>query len=71
MQCKKCHFVEVENLEKLPIFAMKFHKIIFFYIEEEFGKTKIIIWYPIAEPKKIYICHTIQNMVHMPFYFKL
>jgi hypothetical protein len=24
--CKKSHFVEVENVEKLPIFAMKFHK---------------------------------------------
>jgi hypothetical protein len=25
LKCKKSRFVEVENLEKLPIFAMKFH----------------------------------------------
>jgi hypothetical protein len=36
---------------------MKFHEIIFLYVLEEFWKPKIIIWYPIAEPKKIYMPH--------------
>lgn len=38
--CKKSNFVEVENLEKLPIFAMKFHKIFFFMFKRNFEKLK-------------------------------
>jgi hypothetical protein len=39
--CEKSHFVEVENLEKLPILAMKFHKIInFFMLKRNFEKLK-------------------------------
>jgi hypothetical protein len=36
---------------------MKFHKMLFVYVQEEFWKPKIIIWHPIAEPKMIYMVH--------------